>query len=67
MVNGAEPYATIRVRKPADIVAEAEERKRALLERTWDEGFAAGANHDFGDYEVAPAPIENPYRKADRA
>lgn len=30
----------------------------------WDEGFYAGANHDFGDYEVAPEPIINPYRSA---
>lgn len=43
------------------------EQIRAAKEAAWDEGFAAGANHDFGDYEVAPAPIENPYRKADRA
>ena len=28
----------------------------------WDEGFDAGVNHDLGDYEVAPAPIVNPYR-----
>ena len=29
----------------------------------WDEGFADGVNHDLGDWDNAPAIINNPYRQ----
>lgn len=31
--------------------------------RVWDEGFAAGVNHDLGDWENIPELIQNPYRE----
>ena len=36
---------------------------REVAEKAWDEGMAYGVNYDMGDYEVAPEPIENPYRE----
>lgn len=35
---------------------------RRIQAEAWDEGMAYGVNYDAGDYEVAPEPIENPYR-----
>lgn len=43
---------------------DSEEILRDVQADAWDEGFAAGVNHDLGDYEVAPEPIVNPYRSA---
>ena len=38
---------------------------REHMANVWDAGFDAGVNHDLGDWEVAPEPVVNPYRKND--
>lgn len=39
--------------------------EREALAEAWDQGMAYGVNYDAGDYEVAPEPIENPYRRSE--
>lgn len=37
-----------------------------LRAEAWDEGFAAGANADLGDWEHPPEEYTNPYRQEAR-
>lgn len=58
-------YISRRVRHGQRAVVARAEFEAWLAEHDawlWDEGFAAGVNHDMGDRENIPEQIQNPYR-----
>ena len=57
--------AAAALRRPAQTEPTGEERE--ALAEAWDQGMAYGVNYDAGDYEVAPEPIENPYRRSENS